>query len=240
MKGVISITEGSVDDLKELLTVLLPCFTSINLLGGASISSVTEATSFSVVIAILEMILSGILTFPVVICTVVGIFEQVNPTLSDMKLSRSLKKFILTFITFTTTMMMTAIAFQGIISARADGLQTRTVKFAASSFIPLVGNAVGEALRTVSSGVQYLKASIGYASAVSVFLTVFPLICEVLAIKMILTVLAFFSNVTGTNEASGYFDICVGLIDIILAIIICVTLLSFLLVFTFAVIVIGG
>ena len=223
-----------ISSVKELLNVLLPSFTAVTLLGGGVLTAAIEASSFAAVIAFLEFLVTGVLTALVAIMTIFSLFERFSAPLKDMALSRSVKKYSMIVLTFITTVMLTVLSFQHIISARADSIATRSVKFASSSFIPLIGNAVGEAMRTVSQGASYLKSSVGYSSSIALFLWIFPYICDLIALKLLLSFLSFASGSIGNSYASDTIDTTISSVDFLLAIIICVFILSFLLVYLFS------
>ena len=237
--SVCELCASTLSSLSEILTVLLPAFTGVTIMCGGTLSSITASASFAAVLTFLEIFLSGVVQGMVTLLVVLSVFERVSPVLGDFDTAKTVKKYTVMLLTFITTIMLTVLSYQGIISARADSLSTRTVKFAAANFIPIIGNAVGESLKTVSSGVSYLKSSIGGASALALFFCIFPTICELVVIKITLSFLSFFGGMLSCSGESGYISSCVQVIDIMLSIIICCAVLSFLLVFLFSVAIFG-
>lgn len=227
--NVIAVLESN----SEILTLILPSFVSVTLIGGGTFSSTSMAASFSAVLAFLEILLSDTVNVMVIGMGVFLAFEHISPVLSDMNITKSLKKYATILLSLVTTLMLTTLSFQNILTSRSDSLSARTVKFAAANFIPIVGNAVGEALRTMSSGVGYLKSTIGISSAVAVFLTVLPMLSQLIVIKLFISFVSFLASACSCLSERAYIDGCVNVIDFLLAIIICSFVLSFFLIIAF-------
>ena len=217
----------------ELLTAILPSFVSVTLLGGGTFSSASIAASFSAVLALLEILLSDTVSVMVIGMGVFLVFEHISPVLSDMNITKSLKKYATILLSLVTTLMLTTLSFQNILSSRSDSLSARTVKFAAANFIPIIGNAVGEALRTMSSGVGYLKSTVGISSAIAIFVTVAPTLLQLIVIKLFMSFVSFLASACSCVHEREYITGCVNIIDFLLAIIICSIILSFFIVVAF-------
>lgn len=238
MLGCEHVTEV-LDADSQLLGALLPSFVTVMLIGGGTLSSVNASASFGIVLSTLEFLLSDVVVALVVIMSVFLIFEKISPVFEEIHFLKHLKKYVMITVSFVTTVMVTVLSYQSVLSARADSLSARSVKFAAANFIPIVGNAVGESFRTVSAGVSYLKTALGGMSALALFFIVFPIISELFVLKVLLSFTGFTAGMCGCEKEKGYIDGCINIIDILLAIIICCAILSFLLVFLFAFIAFG-
>lgn len=223
----------------DILKAWLPSFSSVTLLGGGTASSATAVTSFSTIITLIEIFLNNGFTSVVIVCGVLSVFEQSSKLLSELSIVKHLKKGIITVIGFSTTLLLSALTFQNVLASRSDCIALRTVKFASANFIPIIGNAVGEAIRTVSSGVSYLKSSLGVSAVLSLFFVFAPCIVSVILCKLLLRFIALFSTACGCNRESSVLDVINDISDIMLSIIICVLILSILLVVIFVFITFG-
>ncbi len=237
LQGEIS---ASLQSLKELLASLMPAFATVTLMGGGTLSAGISSVSFATIITFLETVLATVCTELISVTFIFMIIERISPVFENVSCVKHLKKWVTTIITFISTVMLTVISFQTVLSARADSLSMRSVKFAAANFIPIIGGAVGESLRTVSSGISYLKVSIGGASAFAVFFTVFPIIAEICILKILTTFLALSSSVCQANECKRLLEAFINIIDLMLVVIICGFVLSFLIIFLFTFISFGA
>ena len=84
------------------------------------------------------------------------------------------------------TILVTSLGAQTTISAAADGIASKAARAVSSNVIPVVGGSVGETLRTVASGVSYMKDIIGVGGIIFIAVLVLPTL-----ITLILTRLAF-------------------------------------------------
>lgn len=231
---------ASLERSGEILKGWLPSFSAVTLLGGGTSSSAASATSFSAVIGLIEFLLNNALSGLVIICGVLSVFEHSSKLLSTFGIVKHLKKAILTVIAFSTTMLLSALTFQNVLASRADGIALRTVKFASASFIPIIGSAVGEALRTVSGGVSYLKSSLGLSAAVSIFFVFAPGMISIIICKIFLRLIAVFACACGCGSEAKVLDGINDIADIMLSIIICVSILSILLIIIFVFVAFGA
>lgn len=218
----------SLSSLGEILKAIIPAFSAVLLLGGNAFSSVASSASLGAILVLLDTILNTVLVPMVIILMLLILFEKLSPQFSEIRIVPSLKKFILSSVSFITTVMLTVISFQNILASNKDSLSGRTVKFAASNFIPVVGSAVGESLKTVGAGLKYLKTTVGGAVATAILLTVLPAIVKILILKLLLGMLSFSCGMTGCSAEKGIFESCINVLDILNGIIICITILSIL------------
>jgi stage III sporulation protein AE len=73
---------------------------------------------------------------------------------------------------------------QSLLAKASDTLALRTARFAAGSFLPLVGGSVSEALRTVAGSVEYLRASVGTGAILVLFFAFLPTFLSVLLTRI--------------------------------------------------------
>lgn len=233
IKNILTSTLGALNALSDILNAVLPAFSAILLMGGSTFTSVTESASFAAVLSLLTYAINTLVLPCVSLLMLLLMFERLSPQLSELNLLKFFKKNILTVMSFITMIMLTVISYQHIVSAGKDSVSGRTVKFAASNFIPIVGSAVGESFKTLSSGLKYLKNTVGGAVMLSLVITVLPAILQIFLAKIYFNFLGFTAGITGCKSEQGVFESSVSILDILNAIIICISVLSLLLVITF-------
>lgn len=223
----------ALSSLYEIMNAVLPSFSAILLFGGNSFTSIAESASFTAVLALLNLVIKFLLLPAVSLLMLLLTFERLSPQLSEMNLLGFFKKNILTVISFITMLLLTVISYQHIISAGKDSVSGKAVKFAAANFIPIVGSAVGESLKTVGAGLKYLKTTVGGAVMLSVVITVLPVLLQIFLIKMYFNFLSVAAGAMGCKSEQGVLGESVSILNILNAIIICVMVLSILLIVTF-------
>ena len=93
---------------------------------------------------------------------------------------------------FVTTMFSAVISYQSIISAKTDILLSKSIKFSLGNIIPVIGNSLSEAMKTVSGSIQYLRSTIG---GVGVGVVLFLLLSCVVMLLVDRLILSFTSGV---------------------------------------------
>ena len=75
---------------------------------------------------------------------------------------------------------------------------------AAGSFIPIVGNAIGEASRTVAAGLGALKGTLGIICVIALAVCVLPVIIKMLITKLTLLTCAVFGDLLGLKREAAF------------------------------------
>jgi len=118
------------------------------------------------------------------------------------------------------TILGAVLFFTTVLSASADTLAMRTVKFAAGSFIPIIGSLVGEASRSVISSIALIKNSVGvFAVVVVLYIALTPIIA--LSVKKLAVVLgSAVAKLLSCDGEAKFLDGVVSLFNLMLALMI--------------------
>ncbi len=224
---------SALDELAELLSAVIPSFGAVLLLSGSSFSAMASEASLGAVLTLIRNVLGDFLTPAVSVLFVIIISEKISPIFAELRLSAVFKKYFMLALSFTTATMLTVLSFQNILASSKDSLSVRTVKFAASSFIPVVGGAVAESLKTVGAGIKYLKGTVGISVALAIFCIVLPVIVSIVSLKLLLAFTSLLGGVTGALKEKELIEAFVNILDILNGIIICVSILSILIIVLF-------
>ena len=84
------------------------------------------------------------------------------------------------------TVLIASLSARTTLSAAADSTVARAARLVSVNIIPVVGGSVGDTLRTVATGVQYLKSVVGVFGIALVVLLLLPVL-----ISLVMTRLAF-------------------------------------------------
>jgi hypothetical protein len=106
------------------------------------------------------------------------------------------------FLCIVMTILLSSLAAQTAISAAADGTAARTARLVSGSVIPVLGGSVGETLRTVASGVSYLKNIFGVGGILMIFALLLPVGMSVLLSRVVFLICGGLADMLGcANEA---------------------------------------
>lgn len=113
-----------------------------------------------------------------------GITGAMLPTLRLSAVSDILRKTATTVLGCSAGLFTGFLSLKSVLASSADGLVVKGVKMA-SSFIPVVGNALGEAYTSVFASMSLLRSTIGIYAVIVFFVTGIPV-----AVNLALWVLA--------------------------------------------------
>ena len=124
------------------------------------------------------------------IATALGIVSNLSDKVQIGKLSKFLKSGITWFLGLVITIFVSILSLEGTLTSNVDGLTAKGIKAATSTFIPVVGKALGDSVDVVLGSTSLLKNSIGVVGMIVVIG-----ICAIPIIKLaILTITYHFAS----------------------------------------------
>lgn len=168
------------EGLQLLSASFLPLMGGLYAMGGNVGAAVANHGVMTAFLAILETIVSGSVLPVAGICLVLALADALSGGGRLRSLSGLIKRSYTLFFSFTMLMLCGVLGIQSTLAKGSDTLALRTVRFAAGSFLPVVGGSVSEALRTVSGSVQYLRTVVGMGGVVVVLLFFLPVFLNVM------------------------------------------------------------
>ncbi|MBQ8005471.1 MAG: hypothetical protein IJ303_04075 [Clostridia bacterium] len=172
--------------LTRLLTMvnsMIPLIGVLYSVGGNVSTAASGTASLSAFIWLCENIFARTL-FPVVgISLALSVASAFSSHLSFGEISSSVRR----IYTYSSGLLMALMAFvmgvQNQLSAKADSAFIRAGKYALGSFIPIVGGAVGDSLRTVGAGVEYIRTSVGSLGIIMIIILLLPALISLGLVK---------------------------------------------------------
>ena len=183
MKEAISNLVGFVNCLVPILLALMSATGSV-----ASVAFVQPLIIFAVVFIANTI---TIFVLPIaLIATTLGIVSNLSERVQIEKISKFLKSGVTWFLGVVITIFVSILSLEGGLTSNVDGLAAKGIKSAATTFIPVVGKALGESVDMVIGSTALLKNSIGI---VGMFVII--VICAMPIIKLtILTITYYFAS----------------------------------------------
>ena len=183
MKEAISNLVGFVNCIVPILLALMSATGSIT-----SVGLIQSLIIFAVVF-IANTITLFVLPIAL-IATALGIVSNLSERIQIGKLSKFLKSGVTWFLGVIVTIFVSILSLEGGLTSNVDGLAAKGIKSAATTFIPVVGKALGESVDMVIGSTALLKNSIGI---VGMFIIIG--ICAMPIIKLaILTITYHFAS----------------------------------------------
>ena len=172
--------------------------------------NLVSAVSSKIVIPLMNVFLALSLT------------SAVSPKLSFGSLCGSLYKTAKQVLVFVMSVFVTVTSIQTIVTSSMDNVSKRTIRFALGSFVPVVGNVVGEAITTFNGSLDMLRAGAGVFVIIASGLIVLPVLLECTIWRMALYVLDSSAEILGLSQMRGVFKALSGVAGLLTAVIICI------------------
>lgn len=197
--GKLSALSAYLGTLRTVMLSLLPLMSALYLSGGNAGTAALNNTTLVMWLDIIDTVLTGYVVPAVCVCTALAAADIFTPAgmpgLSPV--SSLIKRSIIFVLGLGGTLLAAALSAQTVLTAAADSVGARTVKFISGSMIPVVGGTVGDTLRTVASTVKIMKGTVGTAGIIVIGATVLPTL-----ISLWLTRFAY-SSAAAVGEALG-------------------------------------
>jgi len=184
MFAMIGTVKQFVSDLQKQMSIFFPVLLTLMTAIGAGSSVAVYRPGVAILASgISELIIVFILPsfiISVVLTAVGNLSDGVKlGKLSDFFSGSS--KWLLGTAFFLFSAFM---AVQGITASVYDGVSIRTAKFAISKYVPIIGGYLSDGLNLVMSGSVLVKNAIGATAIVLLFVSVLPVIIQVLVLNL--------------------------------------------------------
>lgn len=206
-----------------VLKAIIPSVTLLSAASGnVTFSAVNGAVVYSA-LAVLESLSEGFVLPLIRICLCVsfGATALGNEALAGV--SASIKKFASIVLSFIMLVFSFVLGIRGIVAASADSAAQKSIKFAASSMIPIIGSAVGDAVGSVSGSVSVVRSVVGAAGAsILLFITIGP-ICALGIYKLAFEFISTAAGMLGLKGESRFLSDVSGACGFLMAVVSCIS-----------------
>lgn len=200
----------------EFLASLLPVSASLLVSGGNTSAAAASSAGFSLFLSAVSLICSAVL-FPFLQVSFSACFASALPGTVDLSpignLVRNTAGLLLLFLFSLLGFMLT---MQTAISAAADSFLFRTVRFASGILIPVVGNILGDAARTVAGSVSVIKSTVGGVGTVVTLAILLPPFLQLLFHRLMLALCAALAKLLGCEREGQLLSDLGGTLNILL------------------------
>jgi stage III sporulation protein AE len=157
--------------------------------GNITTATVTNTT----LMLVYTLFQNGIRVFlwPVVqMAYVMGIVGNLGGSLRLDGISRFVRRLFTWLLSLVMLFLSVLIGVQSTMAVSADSFSMKTAKFALGNFIPLVGNALSDAVGTVAGSLSLIKNSCGVFGIVTVALLLLPVLLHLLLHRAVIGIVS--------------------------------------------------
>lgn len=214
--GIASVTDYF-DRLSKMTSATLPLMGALYAMGGNVAAAVASSAGLATFLAVLEQVVAKSIVPFCGICMASALVSGLDPTLRTGTLISTLKKNYTTVLSFLMMLLVAMLATQTTLGARQDSLAMKSVKFAAGNWIPVVGGSVGELLRTVSTGVGYLRGAVGLSGILLLLLTLLPTLVQLFLVRAAWQISASLADLLGCDSEKRLLEEFASLLGYLIA-----------------------
>lgn len=210
LSPLLSAVQSHLASVIAFVSRLLPLLTgAVVAMGGVSTASVSSIglqlslsfiseTLLGVLLPLLKI--TTALEFVFIVCDNKGLFVFM----------KTLRRTFLVVLGGVTTLILTVFTFQSVIAARTDSVTLRAFRYTAGSLVPMVGAAVSESAKTLLSGLDLIKTTLGAAALFVLLLMFLPILAKLLISRFSFLFLASLAEATENKEFSALFHCALG------------------------------
>lgn len=169
--------------LCRVISAFIPLMSALGIMGGAISSTATISTACTIMISIVDSFLILTLLPLVKGCLTLAVAKPIGG--NDLSgISKTLKNIFTSAIVFIMSILMFILTSKNVLAQGNDSITIKTARFAISSFVPIVGASVNDALRTVSASLVTIKNACGIIAIIAIAMLMLPLIIHLLLYKL--------------------------------------------------------
>ncbi len=218
--------------LCESMNAFVPIITTVEIMSGKISSAMLLNTSMMIFIAVINTCLVKLM-FPLIKLSMMFSCIKSMGGYEFGAISRVTRTTFTSVTVFIMSIFTFIFSLKNILAQGADTLSLKTARFAISSFVPLVGASINEALRTVSSSIGIIKGSCGVLGILIVLLIVLPIIIYLILNKISFGLLSSISKSLLNNKESSIFEEADSLCTYFLTLVACSSVLFIIVITVF-------
>lgn len=220
VSACISNTCSVIDMSAKFTLVFIPIFVFLVAASGCPLSAV-GFNSLIFGLAQLLSNLSGLLLMPVAnIFLGLGITAGIKPELHLSTITAFIKKNLILILSFATTIFMTIVSIKSNVASGVDALGDKSLRFALSSFVPVIGSTISEGLASIKGYVSLMKSAAGIFSIITLFLIYLPALLELIIWNISLSLCGLCSDLFEEKSVGGIVKAVQDTLSILLVILI--------------------
>lgn len=216
--GIITNITETITNLVAFMNSLVPILMSLIIATGQVATSTAIQPILILIIVFIGNVIN-LIVLPVITTTMIlTIVSNISEKVQIDNLSKFLKSSVTWFLVFTITIFAGVLSLEGTLVSSVDGTVVKGIKLATSTFIPVLGKALGDSVDTVLGATSLIKNAIGFVGIVIIIG-----ICVLPIIK--LTILSIMYSLAGAisepladkkivnviNQMAGIFKILLGI-----------------------------
>lgn len=184
---IITMTKESISNLVSFSNTLIPILITLILTTGNIVSANILQPILLFLITFIGNFIQNIILPIILASTAIGIVSKISERVQLDRLSKFFKSTSVWALGVVLTLFVSLVSIEGNLSSSVDGITAKTAKAAVSSFIPVVGKILSDAVDTVIGCASILKNAVGIVGVIVIIC-----ICISPIIKLLLLMITYY------------------------------------------------
>lgn len=215
---IIESIKNTISNLVGFMNCLVPILISLIIATG----QVASGAVLQPILIFAIVFIGNIINIGVIPITTISMILSIASNISDKvqigNLAKFLKSSVTWFLGFIITIFVGLLSLEGTLTSSVDGITIKGIKSVASTFIPVVGKALGDSVDTVLGATSLIKNSVGFVGIIIVIAICTLPIVKLIILNIMYSLLGAISEpladkkiVNVINQVSGVFKILLGI-----------------------------
>jgi len=185
--SILDIVKESLNTTVTFMQNLVPILITLMVATGNIVTSALAQPMILFCVQFISNIITNFILPVILIGTVLSIISNISDKVQINKLSSFLKSSSIWIMGTILTIFITILSLEGSLSSSVDGVTAKVAKSAVSTFVPVVGKILGDAVDSVMGASNILKNAVGVIGVISILS-----ICITPIIKLAILTITFY------------------------------------------------
>ncbi|HJD24077.1 MAG TPA: stage III sporulation protein AE [Firmicutes bacterium] len=213
---------GRVRDAAESTSVFMfsfvPVYSGIMLTSGQPLGAASYQTVVLFAAELISLAATHLIVPLMTTALALGLVGSVSPGMKLDAAGGAINKACAWLLGLAATLFVGLLSLQGLVGAAADSLTGRAIRFSLSSFVPVVGGALSEALSSVQGCLQLLKSTLGGFGILATALIVLPPLLECALWSLTLSLCSMAADIFSLGSLSSLFKAAQGVLKTLMGV----------------------
>lgn len=167
---ILELVKNTLETFSNLIYTLIPFLVTTIISTGNITTASTIQTAILVSTNLITSFISNIVIPIIIIATVIGIISNISDDIKMNKIAKYMKSSIIWILCTFLTIFTCFLTIESSLGQGVDQMATKTTKTAVSTFVPVVGKILGDAVESVLGCTNLIKNAIGAVGVIALII----------------------------------------------------------------------
>lgn len=218
---VIQDITAMISQIGEFITGFVPVYAGVVAASGKPLSAFAYQGVLVTVIQVISFLTTNILIPLICLYLALSVSSAATHKIKVGGIANAIRSAVVWCLGLFLTVFVSLLTIKGFVAGAADSVTFRTGKFLVGSLVPIVGNAVSDAMTVVQGSLGVIRSSVGAFGILVIVLTFLPAVINLFFLNIALKISQAASDSLGTSEVSGLLGSTGFVLSLLLAVLIC-------------------